>query len=97
MKKLLSCFFGGSAPAKAQRRLKSWGLQVELAEELEKGVSLSQSLFASLCDLLDQEAHSMVTSDLVEGMFLAPFRSEEVDSSWSWLGPLHLVLPHKQG
>lgn len=47
----------------AQRRLKSWGSQVKLAEEYERGIDLSHSSVMGLSDQLDQDALSLPSSD----------------------------------
>lgn len=57
----------------------SWGSQVELAEEFERGIDLSHSSFTGLSDLFDQDALSLVSSDPVESMLLAPSSHAEVD------------------
>lgn len=60
-------------------QLKSWGSQVELAEEFERGIDLSHASFTGLSDLFDQDALSLVSSDSVESMLLAPSSHAEVD------------------
>ncbi len=59
----------GPASAKAERRLKSWGSQMDLAERLETGSSFSPSSPArSSAHSLEMEAHSeTVSSTLREG------------------------------
>lgn len=55
----------GPAVAEAQWRLKSWGSQIELGEEIEKGMGLSRYSVTGLSDLLDQDVLSLV-SDLAD-------------------------------
>lgn len=53
------------------------GLQIELAEDFEAGISLSRaSPISSRALISDPEAHSAASTDLTEGMLLA-FGSEE--------------------
>lgn len=48
----------GPTAAEASRKLKSWGSQMELANELEKGLSISHSSAADESELLDDDALS---------------------------------------
>lgn len=72
----------GSGPVAAEAvwRLRSWGLQVELAEDLEKGISLSRASSANSVALrLDWEARSAAFSVLAKRILLAASCSEELD------------------
>ncbi|ROK16086.1 hypothetical protein DPX16_22704 [Anabarilius grahami] len=55
------------------------GSQVKLAEEVEKGISLSRSSVTSSSDLLNQDALALPSSDPAENRMLAPSSHEEVD------------------
>ncbi|ROI15307.1 hypothetical protein DPX16_12859 [Anabarilius grahami] len=71
---------GGSGPAraKAERRLKSWGSQVELAEEFEKGINLSQAEAADEDELLDDDdILSLTSSDPEASALLAASPREQ--------------------
>lgn len=61
----------------------SQGSQVKLAEVSKpkewKGASLYQSSFTISGDLLNLEAHFLVSSDPAESMLLVPSSSEELD------------------
>lgn len=69
----------GQASAPHGLGLKSWGMQVELAEEFEKGMALSCSSVVGSRDLLDQDVLSLESCDLAESMLLAPSSQEEAD------------------
>ncbi len=70
----------GPAAAEAERRLHSWGSQLDLADELGTGLSLSQSSVASSVALEpDLEARSPVSSDPAYSMLLGRSSSEEID------------------
>ncbi len=70
----------GPAAAEAERRLHSWGSQLDLADDLGTGLSLSQSSVASSVVLEpDLEARSPVSSDPAESMLLGWSSSEEID------------------
>lgn len=66
--------------AEAQRRLRLWGLQMDLEEGLQKGMALSVPLpsRASACSQ-GLEARSAVSSLWSESMLLCFSSSEEVD------------------
>ncbi|KAI2645290.1 NADP-dependent malic enzyme, chloroplastic [Labeo rohita] len=53
----------GPAAAEARRKLKSWGSQVDLADELKKGLSLSRSSVTDESELRDDDAISLTSSD----------------------------------
>lgn len=55
------------------------GLQVELAEELEKGMCLSNSSVAGSSNLLDQDVLSLASSYPADSMLLTPSIQEEPD------------------
>lgn len=57
--------------AEAKQRLISWGLQVELTEEFEEGMSLSCSSIGNSSDLLDQGVLSLEYLDTVDSTLLA--------------------------
>lgn len=59
----------GPAVAEASRKLKSWGSQIELADKLEKGLSISHSSAADESKLPDDEAISL---DDEASTFLTP-------------------------
>lgn len=62
------------------RRLQSWGLQMELVDELEMGLTLFQASPASSSALRsDPEARSAAFSVLVDSMLLTRSSSEELD------------------
>ncbi len=61
----------GPAAAEAERRLHSWGSQLDLADELGTGLSLSQPSVASSVALQPNlEAQSPVSFDPAESMLL---------------------------
>lgn len=72
---------GGSGPARAEaeRRLKSWGSQVELAEEFEMAVNLSQAEAADEDALLadDGDVLSLTSSDPGASALLAQSPGEQ--------------------
>ncbi len=51
-------------------RLRSWGSQVELEEDLERGIFLSHSSAADAGDLLDVDVLSLVSSDPADSALL---------------------------
>ncbi len=55
----------GSVPAVAEaaRRLRSWGLQMEFADDIERGVYLSCSVAADEGELLEEDVLSLTSSD----------------------------------
>ncbi|ROL52033.1 hypothetical protein DPX16_23525 [Anabarilius grahami] len=60
------------------RRLRLLGLQIELAEDFEAGISLSRaSPISSRALIPDPEAHSAASTDLTEGMLLASGSEED--------------------
>lgn len=64
MKNLRSVPHGsGPAVAEVQQRLRSWGSLVELADDFERGMSLSHSPAADASDLLDAYVLSLESSD----------------------------------
>lgn len=69
----------GPVVVEAQRSLKSWGLQVELAEEFKKCMSLLRSSDTGLSDLLDQDVLSLESLDPADSMLLAPSSQNEAD------------------
>ncbi len=75
----------GPASAEAERRLKSWGSQMDLAERLETGSSFSSSSPArSSAHSLEMEAHSETVSSTPRegsGSRYLPLRTRLVRSS----------------
>ncbi|MCI4395880.1 hypothetical protein PGIGA_G00197280 [Pangasianodon gigas] len=70
----------GPASAEAERRLRSWGSQMDLAERMETGESLSPSSpTRSIVCSLGSEARSVVSSPRGVGSALRLSSSEEVD------------------
>ncbi len=67
----------GHAAAEAQRKVSSWGSQVDLADELEKRLSLSRSLVTDESELLDDDAISLTLSHPAASALLAPSREEQ--------------------
>ncbi|ROJ44208.1 hypothetical protein DPX16_23864 [Anabarilius grahami] len=61
----------GSGPAVAERRLRSWGSQVELAEDFEQGMSLSHSSAAGSSAEPDEQVLSLESYDLADSALLA--------------------------
>ncbi len=62
----------GPAVAEAARRLRLWGLQIELADEFERGVNLSRSSEADKGDLLEEGMLSLTSSDPAGSALLDP-------------------------
>ncbi len=62
----------GPAVAEAARRLRLWGLQIELADEFERGVNLSRSSAADKGDLLEEGVLSLTSSDPAGSALLDP-------------------------
>lgn len=98
MKKLCSCLAlvsgdkiqasaphsAGPATAEAECCLHTWGLQLDLAEELESGLFLSQSYVASSDALApNSEARLLASSGPGESMLLGCSSSKEAASSMS--------------
>ncbi len=73
----------GSRPtvAEAQRGLNSWGLQAELADELEKGLSLSLSSAANEGERLDDDDAISLTSFDPAASALLGYAQEEQEMS----------------
>ncbi len=74
----------GAGPAEAERQLHSWGSQLDLAEGMETGGSLSLSSPArSTARSLGSEAHSAVSSPQRAGsaFHLSPSEEEDVESA----------------
>lgn len=70
----------GTAAAKAARRLHSWGLQMELAEEFEMALAFSlTSTASSSAQTRDTEARSVASSALSDCLMLGLSSSEELD------------------
>lgn len=69
----------GPTVAEAQQRLKSWGSQVALAEEIEKCMALSRSSVTGSSDLLGQDVLSLEPSEPADSILLAPSSQDEVD------------------
>ncbi|ROJ25309.1 hypothetical protein DPX16_20122 [Anabarilius grahami] len=68
----------GPARAEAEWRFKSWGSQTELAEELERGVNLSQPTAADEGELLnDDDVLSLTSSDPAASALLAASPREQ--------------------
>ncbi len=78
----------GTTVAKAQRRMKSWGSQVDLADELKRELSFSHALAVNEGKLLDyDDAISLTSSDPAVSSLLgyaqeeqAMFEVEEVET-----------------
>ncbi len=74
----------GPTSAEAERRLHLWGLQLDLAEGMETGVSLSSSSPArSIAHSLGSDAHSAVSSPQRAGsaLLLSFSEGEDVESA----------------
>ncbi|KAI2665880.1 NLR family CARD domain-containing protein 3 [Labeo rohita] len=69
----------GPAAAEARRKLSSWGSQVDLADRLEKGLSLSRSLAGDESELLeDDDVISLTSSDPAASALLGSTQKEQV-------------------
>ncbi|KAI2648200.1 Galectin-9 [Labeo rohita] len=65
----------GPAAAEARRKLKSWGSQVDLADELRKG--LSRSFVTDESKLMDDDAISLTSSDPAASALLGFIQEEQ--------------------
>lgn len=85
------------ARAEAERRLRSWGSQRKLAEELEKGVNLSHASVADESVLLNEDALSLAFSGSADSALLAPCQEEQEmaveDEEGETSEPLQLPFP----
>ncbi|KAL0152640.1 hypothetical protein M9458_052363, partial [Cirrhinus mrigala] len=92
MKKLRSCLSlfsrkegqpstprgSGPAAAEAQRKLSSWGSQVDLANKLDKGLSLSRLSAGDESELLDDDdVVSLTSSDPAASALLGSAQEEQ--------------------
>ncbi|XP_016085022.1 serine/threonine-protein kinase WNK2-like [Sinocyclocheilus grahami] len=70
----------GSGPsvAEARRKISLWGLQMDLADELKKGLSLSHSSVTDESELLDDDAISLTSSDPAASALLAQSQDEQM-------------------
>ncbi|KAL0173628.1 hypothetical protein M9458_029596, partial [Cirrhinus mrigala] len=67
----------GPAAAEAQRKLSLWGSQVDLADKLDKGLSLSRSSAGDESELLDDDDVISLTSSDPAASALLGFTQEE--------------------
>lgn len=69
----------GSGPeaTEAQRKMSLWGSQVDLADDLRKGLSLSHSSVTDESELLDNNAISLTSSDPAASSLLASGQEEQ--------------------
>ncbi|KAL0202332.1 hypothetical protein M9458_000350, partial [Cirrhinus mrigala] len=67
----------GPAAAEARRKLSSWGSQVDLAEKLDKGLSLSRSSAGDESELLEDDDVISLTSSHPAASALLGFTQEE--------------------
>lgn len=63
--------------AKAKRKLCSWGSQLELAKEFERGMDFSCSSVADEGDLLDEDVLSLTSYDPAGSALLALSQEEQ--------------------
>ncbi|KAL0172255.1 hypothetical protein M9458_032566, partial [Cirrhinus mrigala] len=76
----------GPATAEARRKLSSWGLQVDLADKLDKGLSLSRSSVGDEIELLEEDdVISLTSSDPAASALLGlqELLDEEMESESS--------------
>ncbi|KAL0199836.1 hypothetical protein M9458_003023, partial [Cirrhinus mrigala] len=68
----------GPSAAEARRKMSSWGSQVDLADELKKGLSLSCSSVEGEDELLaDDDVISLTSSDPAASALLGPSQEEQ--------------------
>ncbi|KAL0158365.1 hypothetical protein M9458_046441, partial [Cirrhinus mrigala] len=68
----------GPSAAEARRKMSSWGSQVDLADELKKGLSLSRVSVAGEDELLaDDDVVSLTSSDSAASALLGPSQEEQ--------------------
>ncbi|KAL0146631.1 hypothetical protein M9458_057971 [Cirrhinus mrigala] len=68
----------GPSAAEARRKMSSWGSQVDLADELKKGLSLSRASVAGEDELLaDDDVVSLTSSDPAASALLGPSQEEQ--------------------
>lgn len=67
----------GPSHAEEERRLRSWGSQMELGEQFEKGVNLSSDSAACESNLLDEDAIFLTSSGSADSALLASCQCEE--------------------
>ncbi|KAL0169000.1 hypothetical protein M9458_037222, partial [Cirrhinus mrigala] len=68
----------GPSAAEARRKMSSWGSQVDLADKLKKGLSLSRASVAGEDELLaDEDVVSLTSSDPAASALLGPSQEEQ--------------------
>ncbi|KAL0152362.1 hypothetical protein M9458_052087 [Cirrhinus mrigala] len=68
----------GPSAAEARRKMSLWGSQVDLADELKKGLSLSRASVAGKDELLaDDDVVSLTSSDPAASALLGPSQEEQ--------------------
>ncbi|KAL0199471.1 hypothetical protein M9458_008011, partial [Cirrhinus mrigala] len=68
----------GPSAAEARRKMSSWGSQVDLADELKKGLSLSRASVTGEDELLaDDDVVSLTSSDPAASALLGPSQEEQ--------------------
>ncbi|KAL0173793.1 hypothetical protein M9458_029761, partial [Cirrhinus mrigala] len=68
----------GPSAAEARRKMSSWGSQVDLADELKKGLSLSRASVAGKDELLaNDDVVSLTSSDPAASALLGPSQEEQ--------------------
>ncbi len=85
----------GLTVAEARRGMISWGSQAELADELERGLSLSRSSAANEGERLDDECDftDIIWSSGWCSAGLCPGRAGNVWGWWSWGWARSILLP----
>ncbi|KAI2653751.1 Lamina-associated polypeptide 2, isoform alpha [Labeo rohita] len=91
----------GPSAAEARRKMSSWGSQVDLADELKKGLSLSRSSVADEDELLaDDDVISLTSSDPAASALLQEeqemLEGEEAEAEPSLISCPALDLPWKR-
>ncbi len=66
-----------SAAAEAAKRLRSWGSQMELADEFERGINLSRTSADDESELRGEDVLSLTSSDPAGSALLASGQSEQ--------------------
>ncbi len=81
----------GPAAAEAARRLRSWGSQMELADEAVRGTNISRPSAADESELLEEDVLSLTSSDPVLCWLMG--RSGLMRTKRIFLSPLSLSAP----